>query len=385
MSLATDELRRVLGKRNIHLTETLGGLPSVLAEQFGDPQRLAQVVAWKPLPNGIVVGEAISLQLASDLDHHEVIADVIEQDLRRAAGVESANGTQARNGASGRSRSEARAAEAARASGAGAQARTRPGVTAQLAAPAIGYRAFRWDGTGPLRSTGIDASWPITREPQRAKCLAAGMGAHDAPQEDCTCGIYAHSTPDSVPAGVGGVVMGYGNLIVHPDGWRAETAELVALVVRPGANRARLYAAEEPTREGVQMIAEQYGVRALDRWEDAAALARELGAEPVPEILHAEAEAWLLGPEKHEPLFPEMFGLSSPMGIELERRLRLLCPWIRREFIMQMECHQDPYGFHGFGGLNRVGSAQFYSILTKVSLRILEPQHRAEVEVTLHI
>lgn len=199
-------------------------------------------------------------------------------------------------------------------------------MTAQLSAPAIGYRSFKWDGSGPLKATGVEASWPITREPQYARCIQTATPHHVAPQEGCTCGIHAYSTPGQVGAGVGGVVMGYGNLIIHPDGWRAEIVELIALVARDALTSAQrecehvwetrsailicercraTMQATETEMPGLDLLAEQYGVRVLDRWEDAAAVAREYGAEPIPEILHAEAEAWRLGPEKHEPLFPD--------------------------------------------------------------------------------
>lgn len=193
-------------------------------------------------------------------------------------------------------------------------------MSAQLQAPAIGYRAFRWAGDGPLRSTGVEAVWPITREPQQARCLCTSAPQHDAPQEDCTCGIYAHSTPDDVGVtGVGAVVMGYGNLIIHPDGWRAATVELVALVWQPRINPMGFldpYMPNPVPREGLDLLAEQYGVRVLDRWEDAAALAREHGAEPIPEILHAEAEAWWMVQPKGVPLVG--FFMPSAMGLTRE-------------------------------------------------------------------
>ena len=185
-------------------------------------------------------------------------------------------------------------------------------MTAQLHAPAIGYRAFGWDGSGPLRSTAVGATWPIGREPQRAKCLARRFEEeeqHDAPREDCTCGLYAYSKPESVCANaVGAVVLGYDDLIVHPDGWRAATVEIAALVypsdrLVTGEVRWRLNAPSEvrliepPSRDALAMLAAAYGVPLVDDWEHGTALAQEQGAQPIPEILHAEAEAWALSPE----------------------------------------------------------------------------------------
>jgi hypothetical protein len=227
-------------------------------------------------------------------------------------------------------------------------------MTAQLSAPAIGYRAFKWDGTGPLKSTGVKAEWPISRAPQYATCIQTTTPRHVAPQEDCACGIHAYSAPSQVGAGVGGVVMGYGNLIIHPDGWRAEIVEL-------------------------DLLAEQYGVRVLDRWEDAAAVAREYGAEPVPGILHAEAEAWHLGPEKHEPLFPGMGALCG----DLEARVRELAPWLERHMLRRTEIqfvptHSSPYYLS-----NPLPSVSL-SVNREMSLYAVHPSG-AQVEITLLI
>jgi hypothetical protein len=181
-------------------------------------------------------------------------------------------------------------------------------MTAQLQAPAIGYRGFKWDGSGPLRSTGVEATWPISREPQRAKCIArrleeelAPEEQHDAPREDCTCGLYAYSKPESVAVNaVGAVVLGYDDLIVHPDGWRAATVEIVALVYSSnplisGNSRWLINAPiEAPSRDALAMLAAAYGRPLVDDWEHGTALAQEQGAQPIPEILHAEAEAWAL-------------------------------------------------------------------------------------------
>lgn len=196
-----------------------------------------------------------------------------------------------------------------------------------LEAPAIGYRGFRWSGSGPLRSLGVQAEWPVTREPLHAECKAgAGLGTrfgfadeegrleHHAPDEGCHCGFYAYTDPDELAStysgyDVGAVVIGYGDLVVHPDGWRSEMVELLALIwreppesqkpeeVEPGTYTyyVRLVGFErnlDITRDGVSLLAEQYGVPLLDDWNHGLALAQEQGAKPVPEIMHAEAEAW---------------------------------------------------------------------------------------------
>ena len=176
-------------------------------------------------------------------------------------------------------------------------------MTAQLQAPAIGYRGFHWDGSGPLKSTGVESCWPIMRDPQHARCIATTAARHPAPQEDCTCGLHAYSTPEAVTGQVGAVVLGYDSLIVHPDGWRAATVGIAALVcIPPDRDTVRLvfrlngpteaHSLEAPSRDALSMLADAYGVPLVDDWEHGTALAQEQGAQPVPEILHAEAEAW---------------------------------------------------------------------------------------------
>jgi hypothetical protein len=273
-------------------------------------------------------------------------------------------------------------------------------VTAHLSAPAIGYRSFKWDGGGPLKSTGVEASWPITREPQQARCITTTVPQHNAPKENCTCGIYAYSKPESVAAGVCGVVMGYGHLIVHPDGWRAESVELVALVAHDGltgaqrecehvwetrsatliCTRCRATMQSVETMPGLDLLARQYGVRLLDRWEDAAAVAREHGAEPVPEILHAEAEGWLLGPERHEPIFPD--GMSAHYG-DIERRVREMLPWLKRDMIRRVEMKSHPSPSY-YVSLSAAQAAMPIGVDIEVRLSAIHPGLRAEVEITLH-
>lgn len=246
-------------------------------------------------------------------------------------------------------------------------------MTAQLSAPAIGYRAFKWDGSGPLKSVGVSSEWPISREPQQAICNNGR--AHAAPQESCSCGFYAHSRSADVPKlppGVGAVILGYGNLIIHPDGWRAQFAELVALVPY-----ARTVGLSDPSAAAIEMCAEQYGVRVLS-WEDAASVARELGAEPVPEILHAEAEGWQLGPEKREPLFPD--GMAASYG-DAEQRVREALPWLERHMIGRMDIQMvsAPMAYY-------VAAAPMtFSVGYELRLSIVHPELRAEVEITLRI
>ena len=191
----------------------------------------------------------------------------------------------------------------------------------QFDAPVIGYRAFNWKG-GPLLGIGFGVPWPITKEPQCAKCEkeahASAWGenslwsnpltkrpSHDAPDEGCSCGIYAHKAPERLYLGpINAVVIGYGKVIVHPDGWRAEKVEIVGLKAYkeedegPSSMFAFLKAekghpewwnSKPPSPGALEILAEQYGTRIIENWDHGVVLAEELGAQKISEEIHSRA------------------------------------------------------------------------------------------------
>lgn len=59
------------------------------------------------------------------------------------------------------------------------------------------------------------------------------MQEHKAPHQECACGIYAYHDPDGLVSGAGvvlGAIAAWGDLQVHHGGFRAEHAQIVALV-----------------------------------------------------------------------------------------------------------------------------------------------------------
>lgn len=99
-----------------------------------------------------------------------------------------------------------------------------------------------------LYSTMQGAPWERVWEPgvQTAKCLA--MSGHKVPEQRCHCGLHAFYTLDDakhgavalglyrhnsplwmVPSVVMGIVRGWGSVRIHPNGWRSERAEILAL------------------------------------------------------------------------------------------------------------------------------------------------------------
>jgi hypothetical protein len=101
--------------------------------------------------------------------------------------------------------------------------------------PVVGCRVWRWDVAG-LKSVCGDEWHP--GKPLAARCrvpdckafLGRAHDAHEAPQANCTCGIYAAKTfPDLRRAGyagygIHGEVYLWGTVVEHELGWRAQYA-----------------------------------------------------------------------------------------------------------------------------------------------------------------
>ena len=142
--------------------------------------------------------------------------------------------------------------------------------------PVVGYRGWSvgmgrlWSPRGPSR-----VRWP-RRGALRARCLKHGdpnpfhpamkpTDRHDAPQPDCSCGIYAmrepwdiEAVPVTPPWGVViGRVDGWGRVVLGRKGWRAELVRPVELFADPSWN--------EPTRSEMNAVAKMYGLPL--RWE----------------------------------------------------------------------------------------------------------------------
>ena len=183
-----------------------------------------------------------------------------------------------------------------------------------LTAPVIGYRGFSWKG-GPLLGVGFGSPWPVQKEPQCAKCEIEAFGAasgnqfpvhplggvvdeHVAPHTKCRCGIHAYSKAQAITYGsVHALVIGWGKIVVHPDGWRSEKAQIVGLKPEKRlvdwTNLWELFGHSEPSAppslDALEIMAEQYGTRIVESWDHALSIAQEMGAEHVPQEMYEEA------------------------------------------------------------------------------------------------
>src|ERR1035437_5218100 len=103
--------------------------------------------------------------------------------------------------------------------------------------PIIGYRVWRWDDAG-LRSLN-GKSWSPCK-PLAAKCGAGkAHDAHEVPQTDCTCGVYAAKNLEHLRQfgyegrGIHGEVYLWGTVVEHELGWRAQFAYPKSLILPP--------------------------------------------------------------------------------------------------------------------------------------------------------
>ncbi len=120
-------------------------------------------------------------------------------------------------------------------------------VPPDLTAEVLGFRGWHVAPSGLLLSSGVTDGW-LPGE-NRAAC---GRGLHPAPQKGCGCGLYSHYSLEDLSRSVNwqgndgvlvGAVGGWGRVILHPDGWRAEYARVLALF-RQGPAAALERAAE---------------------------------------------------------------------------------------------------------------------------------------------
>jgi len=107
--------------------------------------------------------------------------------------------------------------------------------------PIVGYRVWQWDAAG-LRSLNNEPWRP--GQPMVAGCRASSVATHDphdAPQANCTCGVYAAKNLEHLPTtgywqyGIHGEVDLWGTVVEHELGWRAQFAYPKNLYLPPDA------------------------------------------------------------------------------------------------------------------------------------------------------
>src|SRR5271169_449435 len=126
--------------------------------------------------------------------------------------------------------------------------------------PIVGYRVWTWNTLG-LRS--LSGTLWRPGQPQVARCRAstvvgrskANDDVHDAPHEDCTCGIYATKTLHYFRSagydryGIYGEVYLWGTVVEHELGWRAQFAFPKNFVLPPDTLPFTLAGIQDRLRE----------------------------------------------------------------------------------------------------------------------------------------
>lgn len=122
--------------------------------------------------------------------------------------------------------------------------------------PIVGLREFGlyMDGNDPVLVSFNGTPWPAY-EALYASCGNNPLSAHDAPDRECQCGIYAWREDHDHPRGVGsitGEVYLWGDVLICDYGYRAEVSYPKSLHIENPATRSAMR-----VRDG---LADMYGV-----------------------------------------------------------------------------------------------------------------------------
>lgn len=118
--------------------------------------------------------------------------------------------------------------------------------------PIVGLRGYTVDPETMQLISFNSVAWPH-REPLYALCGDNPFAAHDAPSENCACGIYAwNANAKDHVSGLFGEVYLWGDVLVCPMGYRAEIAYPKNLTIQSRKTRAALR-----VRDGLE---EAYGI-----------------------------------------------------------------------------------------------------------------------------
>jgi hypothetical protein len=130
-------------------------------------------------------------------------------------------------------------------------------VAPDLIDPVLGFRAFEVGPDCLLRSPWA-SSWVWRPGAVTARCRQTrltGWVTHAAPGRNCTCGLYAYNELDQrllEGAWCVGAIAAWGEMELHPSGFRTQHACVVALAAAPGVGLA--------DRELISRTAERYGL-----------------------------------------------------------------------------------------------------------------------------
>ena len=160
-------------------------------------------------------------------------------------------------------------------------------VAPDLIDPVLGFRAFEVGPDCLLRSPWVNG-WVCGRAWVTARCRQTrltGWVTHAAPGRNCTCGLYAYNELDQrllEGAWCVGAIAAWGDMALHPSGFRTQHACVVALAAAPGVGLV--------DRELIVRTGERYGLSTVPLRR----LAEEgaLHARPVSRTLSGTKRPW---------------------------------------------------------------------------------------------
>lgn len=201
----------------------------------------------------------------------------------------------------------------------------------------VGFRRWRVSAAGELVGLGVPHVWTPGRQVARCRGLdGAGLGscapfrvwpAHPVPSLRSRCGIWAHKAPirpcrcgdpASELHGVVGVVRLWGRYVEHETGWRAQYAELAALV------------------DGAGRVSPDY---AAPRYPDLDSMYGEwsTGEEG---WASGEPDVWC-DPTLAHPGPVTVLQYAAEIGAELQRAARVAADTLRTEVLPLVQQHLD--------------------------------------------
>lgn len=201
----------------------------------------------------------------------------------------------------------------------------------------IGYRQWVVNSRLELKAVGVgDKAEPWKPGPQRAKCLVylSEMNLPCIPVVDvnCHCGFYAlHKLKDAEQYGgyattstVQGIVSAWGRVAVHDSGFRAEYAEIVAIIC-PDEKVEKVEQGNYRFPALYRGVASKYNVPLIE-YKYAEEFAREFGAE-VPKELYPQPDIYT-----HRDPYAE----QSVQALASNRSLAF-------KYVKWLERQKDPY------------------------------------------
>jgi hypothetical protein len=145
---------------------------------------------------------------------------------------------------------------------------------------ALGWRGWLMTNQG-LRALSMPSCWQPG--PNRAECLRR---AHWAPAQGCNCGWNAYHSLSSVsvlPGQIAGAIQAGGLVHVHYHGFRAERAEIVALL-KP-----------EDWPEEAKQLADHYNVPLFDSAKELKDYLKPMAVYSIPETARPKKPKQLSG------------------------------------------------------------------------------------------